>query len=419
MRRLATLFILPILLVCGRTPAASTYHVDPNGGSSDGDGSAARPWKTLEEVAAKGQLKKLQGGDTVLLHTGYHGAVTFSGDNATTVTVAAAEGQRPTLCRLTIPSGKNWCVRGLIVSPSFGKTPYKGSIVSFGDSGDSSKISIEDCYIFSAEDASKWDANQWMSAYNGVTMGRYGRELTLRNNFVRNTRFGISLEAFDSNCVGNIVSDFSADGMRATRDGEVVEYNIIKNVYVSAADGDNNHDDGIQCFLFNKGTGTMKNLRFVGNIILAHEDPKQKWPNALQGLGFFDGPLVDFVVTDNVVNVDSYHGISLYDAQNALVERNVVWAPESQKVRPWITFSTKLKLAKDNIARGNFSSSYKLKQPGTVDEKNEPSTAKIYDEALRRAFKTICDKFGEKHVAADRPRLTLQPPGPATGESVK
>ena len=154
-------------------------------------------------------------------------------------------------------------------------------------------------------------------------------------------------------------------------------------------------------------------------MISAHEDPNQKWINALQDLGFFDGPLVDFVVTDNVVNVDSYHGISMYDAQNALVERNVVWAPDSQKVRPWITFGTKDKVAKDNVARNNFSSSYKLKQPGTVEEKNEASTAKIYDEALKRAFKAICDKFGEKHVAADRPRLTIQPPGPAAGEGVK
>jgi hypothetical protein len=85
-----------------------------------------------------------------------------------------------------------------------------------------------------------------------------------------------------------------------------------------------------------------------------------------------------------------------------------VWAPESQKVRPWITFGTKQKLAKDNVAKNNFSSSYKLAQPGTVEEKNEPSTAKIYDDALKAAYKTICEKFGEKHVAADRPRLVIK-----------
>jgi hypothetical protein len=406
MRKLASLLAFSAVLVCGQAFAANTYHVDPNAGTSDGDGSSARPWKTLEEVAAKGLLKKLQGGDTVLLHTGYHGEVTFSGANDSMVTIAP--GERPTLSRLTIPSGKNWCVRGLVISPSLGKTPYTGAIVSFGDGGESSKITIEDCYIFSVEDASAWDAKQWMNTYNGVVMGRGGRDLTLRNNYIRNTRFGVSLEAFDSLCEGNIISDFSGDGMRATRDGEVVQYNIIKNVYVSAADGDKNHDDGIQVFLFNKGTGTVKNMKFIGNIIIAHEDPNQKWINALQGLGFFDGPLVDFVVTDNVVNVDSYHGISLYDAQNARVERNVVWAPDSQKVRPWIKFGGKENLAKDNVAKNNFSSSYYLKQPGTVEEKNEASTAKIYDEAMKRALKTICDKFGEKHVAANCPRLVIK-----------
>ncbi len=403
-----TRMVFAAVLVLGRLAAATTYHVDPAKGASDGDGSAQRPWKTLEEIIGRGLLKQIKGGDTILLKTGYHGAAVFSGDNASTVTIAATEGQRPTLSRLTISSGSNWCVRGLVISPAFGSEPYKGSIVSFGEAGDSSRICVEDCYIFTAEDSSKWDAKQWMAANSGVNVGRHGRELTLRNNFIRNTRFGVVLAAPDSLCEGNIVSDFSADGIRATRDGLVIQHNIIKNVYVSAADGDDNHDDGIQCFLFNKDTGTVRGVSTLGNIIIAHEDPHQKWPNSLQGIGYFDGPLVDFAVADNVINVDAWHGIALYDAQNARVERNIVWTPEGVGNRAWIMFGDKQKLAKDNIARNNFANAFKLKQPGTVAENNQRSTAAIYEEALKKARKVICDKFGEKHFAADRDRLTLE-----------
>jgi polygalacturonase len=326
MKKAASIVLFSVLAVCGQALAAD-YLIDPAKGASDGDGSKGRPWKTLEEVAKSGKLKGLKGGDTVYLADGYHGDVTFSGENASMVTIAAAPGARPKLSRLVISSGKNWTVKGLVISPSFGKA-YKDEIVCFGEAGESSNLVIEDCYIFTEEDASKWDAQKWLKANDGVYMGQHGRNLTLRNCFVRNTRFGIQLAAYDSVCEGNVVSDFSADGMRATRDGETVRDNIIKNVYLGDAEGDANHDDGIQVFLFNVGSGTVRNISMIGNIIIAHEDPKQKYMNALQGLGFFDGPLVNFVVKDNVVNVDQYHGISLYDAENADVEGNVVWSPE-------------------------------------------------------------------------------------------
>jgi hypothetical protein len=407
MLNVSTRFAALALLICA--PAfAETYHVDPAKGAADGDGSAAKPWKTLEEVASSGQLAKLKGGDTVLLKSGYHGDVKFAGDNEAPITIAADKGQKPQLSHLVITKGKNWIVKGLIISPTFSETEYKGDIVSFGESGESSKITVEDCYIFGAEDTSNFDAQQWMDLKGAMQMGRNGRDLTARNNYIRNVRFGISATSFDSLIEGNVVTDYSADGIRLTRDGQTAQYNIIKNVYVSAKDGDKNHDDGIQCFLFNAGKGELKNLTVVGNLIIAHENPNQKLQNTLQGIGFFDGPLVNFVVTDNVVGVDSWHGISLYDAQGCRVENNVVWTPEGP-MRAWIMFSGKKDVAggglKDNIARNNFAPTLKLDVEGVTAEKNKQATQKIYDDAKAKAIKTINEKFGEKHVAADRPRI--------------
>jgi preprotein translocase subunit YajC len=396
-----------IVAICCSISFAETYHIDPAKGTDDGDGSAAKPWKTLEQ-AAKQHFGKLKGGDTVLLASGYHGDVTFSGNNGSTVTIAAAKGAKPQLARLTIRQGTNWLVKGLIISPSFSEATYKGNMVSLGENGESSKLAIEDCYLFTEEDSSGWDIEKWMSAASGILLGRNGRELTARNNYIRNVRFGITMTSYDSLAEGNVVENFSADAMRVTRDGQTAQYNILKNVYVSDADGDKNHDDGIQCFLFNKGRGEVKNITLVGNIIIAHEDPNQKFKNSLQGIGFFDGPLTDFKVTDNVLDVDAYHGISLYDAVNAVVERNVVWTSGQGKARAWIMFGTKSKgdnPSKNNLARDNYANKYNLKNPGTTAERNETVTPAIYKKALDQVLKTINDKFGAKHPTADRPRM--------------
>jgi hypothetical protein len=195
--------------------------------------------------------------------------------------------------------------------------------------------------------------------------------------------------------------------MRATQDGETAQYNIIKNCYVSAKDGDPNHDDGIQCFLFNKGTGLMKNVNLSHNIVIAHEDPHQKWMNDLQGIDGFDGPLQNFVFNENVVNVDAFHGVSIFDGQDCHIERNVVWSQPGYEHKAWIMLGSKQNVSKDNVVKNNYANSYKLNQPGTVQANNRQVTEQIYDAALVQLYKKICDKFGAKHVAADRERLTL------------
>ena len=130
MRRLIALLVL---ILCCRALHAATYLIDPAKGSDDGDGSAAKPWKTLEAVAKSKKLTSLKGGDVVQLESGYHGDVVFAGDNESTVTIEAAKGAKPQLSRLNIRAGSNWLVKGLLISPSFAPTPYSdGYMVSFG-----------------------------------------------------------------------------------------------------------------------------------------------------------------------------------------------------------------------------------------------------------------------------------------------
>ncbi|TXI77813.1 MAG: T9SS type A sorting domain-containing protein [Flavobacteriales bacterium] len=88
---------------------------------------------------------------------------------------------------------------------------------------------------------------------------------------------------------------------------------------------DENHDDGIQSFTTLGFPFHRVVLR--GNTIIGYEDPDQPYRAALQGIGCFDGPFIDWVVENNVVIVDHWHGISLYGAQDCVFRNNTVIDP--------------------------------------------------------------------------------------------
>ncbi len=240
------------LLLCillGDLLAAATCFADPVLGKPGNDGSADAPWPALAEIASSGLLKQLKPEDTLLLRAGDHGEITIAGDNDGMITIAADAGAHPVLNRLSV-DGRNWTIRGLTITASAAKAPYKGFMVSLGERQTSSDLVIEDCFIYSVLDVGSWTAAEWMAANNGLQLGRNGRGLVARNNYVLNVRFGLGVNAVDSLAEGNVISDFSGDGMRLTRDGITAKWNVIRNCHVGKADGDDNHDDGIQCFLF-------------------------------------------------------------------------------------------------------------------------------------------------------------------------
>jgi len=394
-----------VLAACHAATAA-TYYSDPAAGTAGGDGSAGAPWPKLQDAP----LSKLQGGDTLLLRSGYHGDVKISGDNTQFITIAAEPGQTPQLSRLEITRGSKWLVRGLTISPSFAPAPYKDNMVTLGEGGKSSELVLEDCFLYTALDSSKWTAAEWMNANSGVFLGRNGTHLTMRNNYILNTRFAISLCSPDSLCEGNIVANFSADGIRITRDGITVQYNTVRNAYVDDTEGDNNHDDLVQCFLFNVGTGTLRRDTLRGNILIGNEDPHQPHPNTPQGVGFFDGPLVDFVVEQNVVLTNHYHGISLYDAVNCKILDNAVKAASVQKMMPWILISTQnVGGSKGNVVRNNMAHSFDLKaDPEVVSENNVPVTDDAFNRRFQEQLGVINGKFGEFHPVAKLSRIGMK-----------
>ncbi|MBN2473392.1 MAG: right-handed parallel beta-helix repeat-containing protein [Pirellulales bacterium] len=420
-----TLVLAMPLISALATSHGATFYCDPAGGSARGNGSVERPWRTVEEVLSAGLVRlcdqdgkpvnadaPVGPGDTLLLRSGWHGVIRIPrGYNDRPITIAADQGHAPQVGWIEIGEGRKWLLKGLTVSPSLAPSSLEhppGNLVKLGERGGdrSAELVVEDCFVYSVLDTSAWAGKDWVQKpASGIWLGRHGTGHVARNNYVLNTRFGINLCAPECLCEGNVVANFSADGIRATRDGQIVQYNVVKNNFVGSRDGDQNHDDGIQAFLFNVGTGTLRDITVRGNIILAREKDDLPFPNPLQGIGFFDGPLVGFVVEKNVVCVNHWHGITLGDAQGCTIQDNTAFSRWSGRARPWVMVGQKKNQARGNTLRNNFAHSFSFEaDPEVKAENNREVTEATFHQKLAELAASIDAKFGKTHPTAKRPR---------------
>jgi hypothetical protein len=327
---------------------AAEFYVDPAKGSPRGDGSAERPWRTIQEgldagliesqqwdklpyseqsmLVAKNAGAPVRAGDTIWLRSGFHGDVEIDRYyNLGHITIAAEEGHTPCLSSLRIRSSSHWTIRGLSISAEFGQSYQRRTLVhleSHNWRGPVHDIVVEDCAIRSVADASAWTAEDWdQLACNGLKVD--GTRMTIRNNRLLNVNFGISVDASHSLITGNLVENFAGDGLRGLGDHCTFEYNTVKNCY----DVNANHDDGFQSWSVGPdgvGSGEVVGVVLRGNTIINYVDPNQLHRGALQGIGCFDGTFVDWVIENNVIITDHWHGITLLGARDCLVINNTV-----------------------------------------------------------------------------------------------
>ncbi len=349
------------------------FYVDPVNGSPSGNGSAARPWRAIQDAIATAPI---EAGDTVWLRSGYHGVLSISGRyNRDMVTIAAQPGHTPAFAQISVASSGNWRFRGLHISPSFAPE-YTARpmfrIASTPDGGQAHDIVVEDCRLFSVEDTSAWTLQDWNTkAANAIQAG--GTRITIRRNHAKNVNFGVSLTATHSLVERNVVENFAGDGMRGLGDHTVFQYNTVKNCY----DVNANHDDGFQSWSVGSdgkvGTGVVTGVVLRGNRIINYEDPGQPFRGTLQGIGLFDGTFVDWVIENNVIITDHWHGISVLGARNTRVVNNTVLDPNaSTPGPPWIMIGPhKNGTPSENcIVRNNLATAFRQEGPGVVSDHN-------------------------------------------------
>ena len=382
-------------LVLVTPPAhAREFYVDPVVGSMTNDGSQARPWRTLQEVLDGGLVETqnwsslpygpniglvpsnpgapVQAGDTIWLRTGAHGALRIEGAyNALPITVSAELGHTPRFERARVRAAANWVLRGLSISPEHGPSFDPGPVVvveSHAHMGPSHDIVVEDCEVFSVRDTSQWGIREWNDlASNGVEV-RADR-VTIRNNRVLNVDFGISVSGDESLIEHNTVENFAGDGLRGLGDYLVFQYNVVKNCY----DVNDNHDDGFQSWSVGPGgvgTGEVAGMVLRGNTIINYEDPNQPFRGPLQGIGCFDGLYVDWVVENNVIITDHWHGITLLGARDSRIVNNTVIDINSvEPGPPWVRIGKHKdgRASEGCVVRNNLSTGVRIDVGQSVD----------------------------------------------------
>jgi len=341
--------------------SGAEFYVDPQNGDPGGDGSASDPWRTIQEVVEAGLIESrewesypyedglqlvpknsgapVKAGDTIYLRSGYHGELFIqSYYNQDYITIAAEAGHTPRLKRVHIRSSSHWVVRGLHISPEYAPKYEQLSLFDLEHHdwrGPIHDVTVEDCRLQSVEDASGWSVDDWNNlSCNGFGVG--GENMTVRNNVLKNVNFGISVGAQNSLVEGNLVENFAGDGMRGLGDNTVFQYNTVKNCY----DVNANHDDGFQSWSVGAdgvGTGEVTGIVLRGNTIINYSDPAQPHRGTLQGIGCFDGMFVDWVVENNVIVTDHWHGITLSGARNCRIVNNTVMDLNDQDPGPpWV-----------------------------------------------------------------------------------
>jgi parallel beta-helix repeat protein len=303
-------------------------------GSAQGNGSAAQPWRTLREVIEAGLIETrsstgttvnagapVKAGSTLLLRSGFHGDVLISNAfNTSPITIAAEAGHTPRLQRLTLRSVGHWIVRGLHVSPEFASTFVKPDhIVTVNRPA--TDIVLDGLTVFSKADSSTWTSSQWL-AFAAHGMDIEGDRITVRNNTVRNVYYGIHTSATNVLVERNLIENFCGDGARTLGDNATLQYNTIRNSY-SVND---EHRDGIQSWSVGSGgvgTGEVRNVVLRGNLIVSTTRPATL-DGDMQGIGLFDGTFVNWVIENNVVVTNHWHGISIYGARDSRIVNNTV-----------------------------------------------------------------------------------------------
>ncbi|MHB8901750.1 MAG: hypothetical protein ACYC6Y_23590, partial [Thermoguttaceae bacterium] len=137
------LLLMSLLTIFAQPAPATEFYVDPVHGNADNDGSAARPWQSLQAVFDKGLVESRQWeklpyrdgaklvpknagapvrpGDTIYLRSGDYGNLEIRGYyNADWITIAAQEGHEARFTRILIRSGGHWKLQGVSVSPAAG-----------------------------------------------------------------------------------------------------------------------------------------------------------------------------------------------------------------------------------------------------------------------------------------------------------
>ncbi len=370
-RYLGMLFSLCLyVLAIANIAHARVHYVDPLFQENlIANGSSKAPWQNLQKLFSKNIIRA---GDEVVLRSGYYGQLFINAKKYKKVTsISVLDGHDAKFSNLRVWGSQNLYFKGLTVSPSFDKSQKHINIVEIKNK--SKNIRIEAFNIFSEIDSAGWNKAEWNEkSVNGIFAD--GSELEIINNKLTNVNFGISVLATHSRVMRNLVKNFSGDGLRAHGDYTLFEQNTVTNCFQV----NDNHADGFQAWTVGNdgrvGTGTIHGVILRRNLIVNYEDHNQPYRCKMQGIGLFDGMFDSWIIENNIVVADHWHGITVLGGKNMRILNNTVFDPDYGRPGPsWIKIGKHKNGTEPtgNLIANNLAGSYDRKTRGVLHLRNQ------------------------------------------------
>lgn len=359
-----------------------TFYVDPVNGSTSGDGSATKPWKTLAGVLdpakkliatqqhsssfnkgtdtalhAVNATAPVKAGDLILLKSGDHGSIQITNMfNADFITIEAAPGATPVIDRLSVVSSAKWMFQGLtfqgMAATATGAktvTPSNQSLVTTGRGdwiGATSDVVFANDTFQTAASTQGWSAADWINKPYSYGLFMSAPCTSAVSSHFTNVLNGIVASVDKALIQGNTIDHFSNDGMDLVAGNLLVKNNTIKDGVNTTTDPF--HADGIQGWSNTVNGTPVTNMNVVidGNILTKTGDTNTTY---LQGISIFDGKWDGLVIQNNVVNVNHWNSVAVYGAKNSKILNNTVVASDPTGHPSWI----QVHAAKDGTASSN------------------------------------------------------------------
>jgi len=353
-------FIDSVVTLVDYGPGGNLFYVDPANGSMSNSGDENNPWSTLQDVFEA--EKTFRPDDIIYLRSGNHGKPVVTGQPLGFVTIQPEEGESPTLVNLTVTNASRWIISGLTISPETIDTVDSSQIVTINPNCE--LITIQDCHIYHVSSVDNLTVDN-ISQHLGTGLNCSAPNSKILNNHIQNTNYSLVINATAVNVLvkNNLIEGIKGDGIRCLANYGIYENNVIRDFYGV----DEHHDDAFQSWSGGHsglpvGTSVVKGIEIRGNTIINQTTTSSPFPDTygVQGMGFFDGFYEDFVIENNLVIIEVYHGITLLGARNCRVVNNtVVLNPNAATfINPWILIAPHkdTSVSTDNLVRNNLVS---------------------------------------------------------------
>ncbi|WP_025899931.1 choice-of-anchor Q domain-containing protein [Sneathiella glossodoripedis] len=315
---------------------------------------------------------KVVSGDTIYLYPGNYGNLVIRNfDQSKETRLISIEKHKAVFSKITLWGSDNWTIESVKVHKDHNTPSSARNLVDI--EARAKHIVIRNSLIQSAANTSGWTKSRWNSGLLSGVFSR-GEHIKILDNEVTNINFGISMLGDYSEVVGNTVSDFAGDGLRGLGDNALFEKNSVLNCH-SVND---NHDDGFQSWSVGDdgklGAGVVQNVVFRKNLIIGNARPDNSPACEMQGVGMFGGHFRNWVIENNIVIVDHWHGITVLGAENVKILNNTVFDPTGKKPGPaWIRVTNYKngKASSGNLVANNLAHSFSFPDGGVLQLQNQ------------------------------------------------